>query len=416
MLGRATGGQLGRAGKQVRLRGFVSVRGVYDTGLTIAGVDENGQVPNVAAGGVETQFGGYGAKTWRKTRLSVDYQGGYRAYTQQTFFSGIDQFLSVGVTHQLGRRWTLQTSNVGGYTTRGFGIGFGFTPIQIADSVTDGIPSDDIFDNRTFFLSTNNSLVYAPTPRLSFSFGGGANSIQRNSRALSSLFGVTARGDVAYRIARRQTIGVSYTFNQFNFARQYGNSTVDSININYSVDIGRAWSINTAIGGSRVTNEGIEQVTLDPLIAAITGQRTGLAAFYRDNYLPRIQGTITRKFRRASANFSYTRGVTAGNGLFFTMRSTSYGGGFNYTGIRRWALSASAMRMEGDALLRLTGRSINTSVGGTAGYQIRPEWQLSINAGFRDSQIITPGGFNRDSVRLSVGISWSPGEIPLALW
>src|SRR6516225_8745607 len=144
---------------QIDFRPFIEVAGVYDTGLTGVIVNDQGQLGNTDAAGVEISGGISGTHSWRHTLLGLDYRGSYRHYDRQTFYDGSDQSLLLGVTQQLSRHTTLSLREGAGMFTRDFGI-VGLPQTVPFDPATSFVPTTDFFDNRTVYLSTQADLAY----------------------------------------------------------------------------------------------------------------------------------------------------------------------------------------------------------------------------------------------------------------
>src|ERR1039457_7077639 len=98
---------------QIDFRPFVSVTGVYDTGMNGVSVDANGTPVNDASYGVSLGFGISGSHAWKHTRVGLNYSSGFTHY-QKSFYDGVSsQSLQLSVIHQLSRHMTLSLSNSG---------------------------------------------------------------------------------------------------------------------------------------------------------------------------------------------------------------------------------------------------------------------------------------------------------------
>ncbi len=80
------------------IKPFLSVSGVYDTGLTAVSVDATGKIPQTDDFGGEVGFGAIGYKRWRRTVLGIDYRGSLRKYARASYYDGSDHMLSLSVT------------------------------------------------------------------------------------------------------------------------------------------------------------------------------------------------------------------------------------------------------------------------------------------------------------------------------
>lgn len=416
VLGRSGGAGIGRPSPQVRLRYFATVRGVYDSGLTA--INQDPAAPgSFGLGGVEAIFGVVGTKSWRKTQLALTYQGGYRQYNQNVGFNGSDHALTVGVSHAVGRRATLTTSNVVATMTRAFGFGFGLNFLQSnqLDPAFSNFPFSDMLDVRMNFASTSNTLQYRFGPRLSVAATGGLNTIQRAGGLFAST-GFQARGDISYRISRNQTITVDYGAQSFDFRDSYGNTFLQNVAVQYAAAIGRRWQLNLRGGGFEIKNQGLQRVQLRPEIAEILGVRVGLEAFYRVNYLPNFQVGLNGRFRSSTVSLVANRGVIPGNGIILMSSTQNVSASYNYVGIRHWTFSGLGGWTRMTNLVRFAARNEGYTAGGQVGYQIRPALQLNASAIYRDMQTTAVSRFQRAGTRIAVGLTYSPGDIPLSLW
>ncbi len=416
VLGRSQGAGMARPGQEVRLRYFASVRGVYDSALT-AVVRETptggGQLSALALKGGELTWGLFGVKNWGKTSVSVAYQGAYRRYSGNSSLSGTDQFLQFGASRIFNRRWSFQTSNVAGTATRAFGLFGVITPAQTSGLGVGGF-LNEVLDNRFYFANTNNTMVYMLTPRLSLSAGGGAFFFQRADNLISS-HGVQARGDIAYRVSRNDTVSLDYQFFNFNFRGAFGNTAIQEAGLSWSHSINRNWTLSLRAGLAELKNEGISIVTLDPVIAQILGRPTGLGTFYRENRLPTWTGSLTGRWRHSGVSFQYQRLFVPGNGIQLTSRTEMIAGQYTWTGLRRWTFNARVGHNNMQQLLRFNANTQMTEGGGGVGWQFSRVVQFNFTAGYRRF-VSTQNNFNRAGPHVSAGVSFSPGEIPLVFW
>ncbi|MCX6597285.1 MAG: hypothetical protein NTV70_13060 [Acidobacteria bacterium] len=415
VLGRAAGGGLNRS-PEVKLRFFASVQANYDTGLTSLALDASGKPLTQSGSGMQATVGVTGTKMFRRSQVSLAFNGGYRHVQSINVSSGFNAIGIIGANHVLSRRASLSSSNAMGSQVQSFSLALATIPALALDPVTSSLPINDLIDTRISFWSNNSTLTYMLGPRLSVSASGGFNGNKRTGRALASSTGVSARGDIAYRLGRNQTISGDYSFTTYDFSNSYGNTAIHQVALAYSLSIGRAWKLDLKGGGALLQNEGLRQVRLDPFIAAILGQPSGVEAFYRENYLPSVQVNLTRTFGRSSITGTYQRGITPGNGILLTSRNTGYSGSYRYTGIRNWTLGALASNNQLDNLLSFQASSTIQSVLGSVGYRLRRDLQVNGTAGYRGNSLSTGTAFNQRGMRLTLNISYSPGDVPLALW
>jgi hypothetical protein len=323
-----------------RIRPFVSINAIYDTGLASAGVSPTGQFDFADAYGVQASFGAIGTHSWQHTSLALDYRGDVRHYNRQTYYDGTDHTLSLNLAHQLSRRVTLELNQGAMSTQRAVYMSLG-TPSNFYDSRFNGLTGDELFDNPTRGLFSTGRIIYQHTPRLSYSASGTGFLIRRRSTALFGAQGYYAVGDVAYRLSRYQTIGFDYNFSHFDITRQFGSTDVHGVSLDYAVRLTRNWELNARLGGYRAEVSRVQRVQVDPVIAAILGQTFGLETFNRVIYIPHLEGSLMRSFRRSTLSLHYSRMIMPGNGVFTTAGHEAGELAYSYRTSRRMGMQAS---------------------------------------------------------------------------
>jgi hypothetical protein len=320
------------------------------------------------------------------------------------------------VNHAFSRRLQLTSVNGFGYTNNSFfgAQGFvGYTPPGSA------APVDEFFNTPVLFGTTTQILTYQKSARLSFAAGGGGSIQRRRSDALVGVTVLNAIGNTSYRLSQRQTIGVSYNFNQFNFTNQYGGSNVHNVMLEYGVQPSRTVNLSFAAGGARVESQSLIRVEVDPLIAALFGTSGGIEALYRRNYLPTFQGQIGYSRRRWSADLSAGRMINPGNGIVLTNRNTFVNAGIRYSA-RRWnaGVSGGYNQMVG---IKLDDADFSSIVANAA-------FSVALSRGFSWSSSVSMRRFggdgsglsnsfqDREQYRISTGFYWSPSAFPLPLF
>ncbi len=402
-----------RASELFSIQPFVTVDGVYDSGLATVGVDSQGRMSYESAYGVEATFGVTGARSWRRSGLALDYRGAARHYSKETFYDGSDHTLMLRYDNQLSRRWLVTLTQGATSFSRGTGLPYGI--VQGYDPSFGMLTGYELFDGRTNALLSSGQAVYQHSTRLSFAMGASGFLVRRRSDALVGALGWSAVGDMAYRLGRYSTIGLEYDFSRFEYQGQYGGTDVHGLAVNFSRRLNRWWELSLRAGGLRVETSRLQLVQLDPALAAIIGQTHGLAAFHDRVYLPQYTARLTRVFRRSSLSAGYARTVTAGNGVYLTSGTELVDALYTNRVSRRVAFSfgAGASRMKALSQDLAGYRSYN----GRAGMSVRLRSSLSFlaRAEYR-SQRIASTQYDRDAYRVALGIGWTPGEYPVSVW
>jgi hypothetical protein len=239
--------------------------------------------------------------------------------------------------------------------------------------------------------------------------------VRRRSNSLLGATGWTANGNWAYRLGRRSTIGASYTFNRFHFTNRFGESAVHGVTLDYSRRLSRRWELALRAGGYRVETSRLLVIQLDPAIAAILGQTTGVQAFHGIGYQPQYTARLTYSFHRSSLTGEYSRLVSAGNGVYLTAGQEYATGTYTNQATRRLTVTL------GGGVSRMRGLTQNLgkyqSYNGYGGLGIRLADQFGIQTRFEvRTQKIQQTLIDRNSYRVTVGFGWTPGEFPVSLW
>jgi hypothetical protein len=362
-----------------------------------------------------------GYHRWRHTVLGLNYRGSFRHYTGNHYLDGIDQNLSLNVQHQAGARTLVSVTGVGGTYSRGYGVwsGVGFNYgdySQGADPTIALISGGDLLDARTYYAAGGADVVHQLSRRLSLRAGGTAFAVRRRSRGLVELNGYNARGDLTYRVGRHSNLSVEYQYLDFRFVRSFGSSFAHMAALNWAWQLDRNWTLALRGGGYRIEGLRTERVELDPAVAAILGQAVGYEAMFRVNFGSTAGVALSRNFRRAGLTFRYDRGITPGSALFVTSRSDTLSAAYSYRGWRRWALSLSANGSRYSTVLQDYGTYHHYTAAASASYRVASSMHLVCHAAQRYYDL---SGFRaapaRSSYLVSIGLGFSPGDLPISL-
>lgn len=394
---------------------FLSVVGVYDTGLSTVSVNSQGQLANAASEGVEVDFGISGVHSWKHDKISLNYGGAVREYTHATYYSGVDQSLMLGIMHQFSRHVTLQLNESAGMFAQAYGLQ-GLSATVPFDPSTTYTPTTDFFDNRTIYANSQVLLTYQRTARLSFAFGGDWDVTRRRSSALYGVTGEDARGDVQYRISRRSTIGANYMFTHFSYNGVFSGTDFHRFSATYAVQLSRSWEFSGFAGVTRMDSKFPQLITLDPVIAALLGITQGYVVSYGLSYIPSYSGRLSKAFPSGVAYLSGGHLMTPGNGLFLTSRMYTATGGYTYTGLRRWSFGLSAEYDRAQSIGNILGEYGDVGGGFQTSRQISHLVHMVAGVTARKYQSGSFSGYNRVIWDARVGLSFSPRDVPLRIW
>jgi hypothetical protein len=404
-----------RSGQQMDLRFYGGINGVFDSSVQPVAINSQGQLVTVSGlYGVEANIGAYGTHSWRTASLGLDYKGTFREYTNATAYSGIDQFLTVGYTWQQSRRLIWKAQLMGGVLNDALG-GIGFEPGVVSSTPSVLTPASLLFDSRSYYLQGGLDVTYQKSPRTSFTIGGQGFDVWRQSAFLVGMEGWNARGSVEHKLNRNTSVGFSYQRQHFNFPKVFGQADIDTGELFVGSNLGRFWNFTVRAGMFHSEVSGLQSVALNPVIAALLGQATTVQAFYRENIYPSGHATLTRRFKTANLNFYYEQSVVPGNGVYLTSKNRNGGAGYSYTGIHKVNLSISG----GYYSLSSLGQGIQPykTANGGAGFTYTLPYSMHFvtRYDYRYQQIENLD-YKHTGYRATIGLTWSPGKVPLSLW
>ena len=397
----------------IAFRPYIGLSAIYDTGLVPVSVTSTGGVPSSDLYGVELNLGAYTYHVWKHTTLGLDYKGDLRHYTY-SYWDATDQLLALILTHRPSKRVTFTLRNQAGiYSLNSYSLS---SPIGALDPNYLQLPQNDLYDSRVIFAGASGDLIYQLTHRLSFDIGADGTLVRRQSTALYGMTGAVARGDLEYRINRHSTVGADYRFTYFDYTKGFGNTDIQSVGLNYSTRFSPQVELSARIGGARVESTSLAEVTLDPAIAAILGESVAIQAAYRLNYVPDMQVRLTDTLRRSIFMLAYLNQVVPGNGVYLTSRNNTGNASYSYTGVRHWNFGVNGTYGRTSALVQTLGTY--TAYG--AGVGITRDLGRGLNAVLRMDErhydVASSVGFKHNEYRASLGLTFSPGDVPLVLW
>ncbi len=403
-------------GPELSFRPFVEVAGVYSTGLNGVSVDSSGNITNQDSAGMSVGWGVSGSHRWRHTLVGLSYHGDYNHYFGHGSYDNSDHSLLLGITHQFTRRFSVSWNHTLGIIYRDYGLLSTLSQAVPFDPSQAYIPNTDFFNNRTIFYSSRLSATYQRTMRLSFSFSGDFFTTLRDSTSLYNVIGASASGDVQYRISRRATIGAEYSFTHYSYSQLISNSNIHMAAVTYANRLSRLWEFSGYFGAARVESKFIQDVPVDPAIAAIIGITESPEVVYSIHYTPSVGGRLSRTFRNGVFSASASHGVDPGNGLFLTSEATNVSLSYVYTGLRKWSFGANITDTMSKSIGNVYGNYNTESASLNMSRQLSHHFHFVMGvSSFR----YTSGDFakyNKWFYSANAGFGWSPGDVPLRIW
>jgi hypothetical protein len=344
--------------------------------------------------------------------LGLDYRGGFRDYTNGSYYDGSDHQLVLGYTYQKSKRLYFDLQEVAGTLSMSIGAIPG-EALPIPTTVDQ--PTSLLFDDREYFTESSASVTYLLTSRTSLTAGGSGFVVRQQNAGLLGVNGYSSRGSIRHRMSRATTIGAEYSHQYFGYPGVFGQTVLDSYTATYATQIGRPWKFSFQGGAYRAEVQGVEEVALSPAIAALLGISNVPQTFYRVYTFPTGDVRLTRQFKNSALSFDYSQSVTPGNGVYLTSRTSSGTANYSYTGIRKASLSISGGEYELSSLGQglQAYQQFSGGVGGT--YAVYKALHLTARYDARHQEIDV-AGYRRTSYRAMIGIAFSPGTVPLALW
>jgi hypothetical protein len=399
----------------VQFRPYFEVSAVYDTGLAGVGVNSQGKLGTVDSAGVQLAGGISGSHSWRHTVIGLDYHGNINHWEKATYYDTFDQFLNLGIKHQFSRHVSLSLRESAGLFDQYFNLGAIQEALPYDPSQTT-LPTTNFFDNRTEYVNSQADLIYQRSTRLSFDFGGGGYVNRLRSTALYGVNGVSATGDVQYRLTRRATIGANYRFEKFTFTRIFGASDLHSFAGTFAIRLSKTFEFSGYGGVTRLETKFVQEVPVDPAIAALLGISFGQQVSYGIHYTPDINARLSRTVHDGLFYISGGHLVTPGNGLFLTSQQTTFAGGYNYTGLRRWSFSLTGVYNNALSIGNISGTYGNEGGYLNASRQIAHNFHVVVAFAGNRYFSNTFAQYNRPIYEVRMGFGWSPGDIPLRVW
>ena len=387
--------------QRVVFRPFMEFAGVYDTGLYNSGVTVNAPGGAAASAGLEFTGGLTGGHSWEHTTFGLDYRGSIYRYVSTAFFNNSEHRLALGFAHQFSRHSALTLrENVGTFS--------GYFGMQGAPPVLAGLLSyvltTDYSVNRTTYLATEADFTVQKSARLSFNMGGYYGSVsRRSSTALYGVAGAGARGDVQYRLPRRSTIGVGYTYDHYGYQGVYGSTDIHSVLGTYAILLPKKVEF-TAYGGIMRDETQYDQLAPAPSRAS------------RVDYVPNIKAGLSQTYHQGLAYITGGHTVSPGSGLYVTAAAIVANAGYTYTGSRRWTFNAEAEYYRTKAIAGLLG--YYDDIGGTVSASRLIGRYVHAFVGLGVRQFQTPDLSQRNGLiyQARIGLGFTPRDIPLRVW
>ena len=394
-----------------RLRFYTHVDGYYGSSLSNASTDlvtKKEETQNDPTEAVEFGIGASGYHRWERSTVAVDYHSSFRRYSRNRPDEGGDHLLSLGLRRELTPRWKLSLAESAGRFSRQFL----YNPFSALDPALTGVPRNDVFDDRTDFLSTVAEIIYQQSPRLSFGVGGRGYLVRRQSQLLVGLNSYQGNTGVAYALTPTKSISIDYGYARYAYTRNAGNADTQDVGLGFSQRLGPHSELGLRAGGYRVGQETLTQVEVNPALVPIVGRNVTLRSSHRAHFHPSLEAGLKRQFHYSSVSIGYLLGIDPGNGVYLLSRRQSVEVGYTYAGIRRMRLGFSTGYGNYRSFLQNAGQYRNFRAGGGLTYKIIDALQFVTR--FDANRFEVPvTGFGKDRYQVTIGLAFVSREIPI---
>jgi hypothetical protein len=402
-----------RSGEQVDLRYYLGVSGVVDSALVPFSTDSKGNLIHVPyLYGIEVDGGAYGVHSWKRSQLGLNYAGSYTRYLNSDGYNSTNHALSLGYTDQISRHLKLDLRESAGSVTYGTGQVANAASTDLNSSFT---PAVRLFDTRTYYLQSSVSATYFQSVRMSYTASVSTFLQSVKSTGLSNGWGYSFNGNMMRRLSKSATLGATYAYSHYEYPEFSSKSHSQTFQGLYATGLGRFWTLSIEAGATLSQGKSLVSISLNPVLAAIFGQTTisGITNFR--TIFPSGTVTVKRQFRRAALGFNYYRGVNSGNGAYTTGRLDNASASISYTGLRKVNLGADGGYYNLKSIGQNLGGFSQYSAGAGISYALARDIHLSLRYDFRDQQIDI-FSYRHNGYRATVGLNFSPGNLPLSLW
>jgi len=278
-----------------------------------------------------------GRHAWKHDQLGVSYNGNYSQYGSSNL-SGLNNGLNLDYYHGFSRRLSFQLVESLQDLSQNYYLenpalqsGSSVANINLATS-----PNLQLLENTVRQSSSSASVTYRPRSRLSMNLSASYFAIGRTGVGVVGMTGEQASADLNYRWTRKATVGVFYSYTNYQYSHNVLQSDASSFGVVYSYALNSRVQLRTRFGISRIESLGYATVALPPELAFILGEDATIVNAYTRNSTSDISVDLVREFRRSrTATLAYARGESPGNGVLLTSIQQTVTAGFATSFLRR---------------------------------------------------------------------------------
>jgi len=320
--------------------------------------------------------------------------------------------LSLGYTFQQSRQWVFnlrQSAGTYSYNSGGVATAISSDP---GAAVT---PAVSIFDTRTYYLTSSGDVSWLPSPRTSYTFGGSGTKIDYRANALAAMNGYTFNGGMNHIATRNTSVGVAYVRTHYGYPNFYGTTDINTFEGTFGAVFGRVWTFTLRGGAFIAETHSLQAVTLPPALAALFRTQVVFQKLYIKTTDASGLAELKRQFKRSSLSLQYSRSVTPGNGIYLASLVDNGTVRFSYTALRKLNMAIDGTYYGMTSLGADLQKDTQLSAGAGLSYELIHAVHLTARYDARHQELDL-GGYKQHGYRVSFGLAFSPGNIPLSLW
>lgn len=382
---------------------------------TNTGATTSGTVPNSSSYGALAGFNFRGRHSWRRDELGLDYSVNYSKYASAYAYNGANQILNLDYTHFFSQHLELHLVESASILSQNGTLinplaepGVTIASVNLAAS-----PTVQPLDSTTRQSTSQVGLTWQKTARLSFNYQVSLFGVDRTGTQLTGDSGYQGLTDVNYRLTRKTTVGVYYSYVQYVFSHHFSDSDTHTVGLIYSYALGKSIQLRTRVGISSVENKAFTQVAIAPAIAALVGQSFGIVDSYSRRNTSDISGQFIKDFgQRRTASISYAHGVAPGNGAILTSTQQVVSASYGMLLLRRYTLTAGLGQSTLTGTLAAYGKTVSDYANVSVSRLLPHNLTANLAFSYRTYSYSMIPNIQPQYV-ISSTVSWGPGESKL---
>jgi hypothetical protein len=187
---------------------------------------------------------------------------------------------------------------------------------------------------------------------------------------------------------------------------------IDNYGVAYARRLARRTHLRLTGGVNRLHSDYLGQVALAPELAAIVGAGSALQMLRYDKFSPTVSAGLSHAWQNSGFTLRYFRGITPGTDLFYAGQRENVTGSYSYSGLAHIGLNTNLgyFRARNDMVHTGLHKTENYFASVGASYFLGRGFSATASGGYRHGNFAQSA--KRSDVYASVGISWSPGDVP----